>query len=301
MMKKIISLILCIVLLGISAAGCAKGENSNDSGKEAFEYKITLDSHYSDMDESTVNTYKKLCEAVIAYERDVNFNTAIIDDINTLFYTSFPFYTLVDNIRIKPDNSGVIISYSYTAQEHKEKIDAFNSAVKKIMTECGYGKVSKNAYVLNVYSYLCRHIETDYSVTSVLDAAISGKGMNASISGLFECLLLQSDISASHILVMDNGSISDIISMAQFNGNNYYFDIASEIEETGGDGLAFFAMDSKRAADKDAVFNYTDGTQAQELTDKAYKNLADCISYELDGNTVTADCGRPDKFTFELD
>ncbi len=48
------------------------------------------------------------------------------------------------------------------------------------------------------------------------------KGMNSTLSGLFEYLLLQNDIKASHLINLETNSIAKMISMAEFNGQKIF-------------------------------------------------------------------------------
>lgn len=300
-MKRIISVLLCASLLSALLVGCSSGKDdaSSDNQEKQIALEITVDNHYSSFDEATKSAYKKLCNAVLAYESSVKFNIGLVDEINTLFYTSFPLYTLVKGIDFAKDNSGVEISYVYPQEEHKQRIEQFNNAVAEIMSECGYGKVSKNIYVLNVYSYLSQNITIDGTTTTVLETAVTKKGMSSTVSGLFEYLLLQSDIPASHVINVGENSLASMISMAQLNGEMYYFDISSEIEKTDGKGLSYFAMNTQRAADKDAKLTFTDGSEINELDNDYFGKLANCTDYKVEGNKVVANC-KGENFTFEL-
>ena len=59
------------------------------------------------LDESSIKAYEKLCNAVLNYKSEVKYNVSLSDDVNRLFYTSFPQYVLVDGIDFLNDNSGV--------------------------------------------------------------------------------------------------------------------------------------------------------------------------------------------------
>lgn len=302
-MKKTICFIMCAALLCSAFVGCGNERESvsTDNEIKINDLKITADAHYSDMDESVMRIYEKLCTAVMNYEAEFKFNTAMTDDVNLLFYTSCPLYTLVEGMEYLDDNSGVSISYKYDEEEHTKKIDEFKEAVNEIMTECGYGSVGSNQYLLNLYTYISKTVTIDNSVTTVLDTVINKKGISASVSGMFEYLLLQADISASHIINNDSDSIARMLSMAEFNGCTYYFDPASEISETSGLGLMYFAMDSERAAASGSgSFMFTDNTEPEDVSDDTYSKLEKCTSYTVEGSEVTASCKGSDDFIFTL-
>ncbi|MGN1420516.1 MAG: hypothetical protein ACI4XC_03245 [Eubacterium sp.] len=303
-MKKSICLLMCAVLLCISITGCTtNGEKEKEDNTETAvsDIKITFDSHYSDMGDSAVRAYEKLCTAVINHETEIKFNTSMMEDVNQLFYTSFPLYVLVDGMEFLEDNTGVSITYKYESEEHTKKVNEFKNAVNEIMRTCGYGSVGNNQYVLNIYTYIASNVTIDNSVTTVMDTVINKRGISATISGMFEYLLLQADISASHIMNLDSNSIARMISMAEFNGGTYYFDPASEINENSGSGLVYFAMDSSRATvSSNDEFVFTDKTKPEEIDDNTYDMLATCTSYKVEGNKVIADCKGNDDFEFIL-
>ncbi|MGN1328482.1 MAG: hypothetical protein ACI4V4_02155 [Eubacterium sp.] len=302
-MKKSICIIMSMVLLCLSITGCSSENDKKDSETVApvGDLKITFDSHYSDMDESAVRAYEKLCNAVINHETELKFNTSMMDDVNQLFYTSFPLYALVDGMEFLDGNTGVSISYKYEAEEHTKKIDEFKNAVSEIMNVCAYGNVGNNQYVLNLYTYISSNVTIDNSVTTVMDTIINKKGISATISGMFEYFLLQADIPACHIMNLDSNSIARMISMAEFNGGTYYFDPASEINETSGSGLVYFAMDSERATvSSNDEFVFTDQTKPEEIVDDTYNMLSTCTSYTVEDNKVIADCKGNGDFEFLL-
>ncbi|MGN1123643.1 MAG: hypothetical protein ACI4RR_04810, partial [Eubacterium sp.] len=232
-MKKTASLFLCLVLICtlFSACGEKKTDNENTSNTQSsdIQLKITVDSHYDDMDDSSVRAYEKLCKAVIGYETEVKFNTALTDNVNQLFYTCFPLYSLVEGISFLDDKSGVKISYVNDKDTHLAKIAEFQDAVSRIMTQCGYGKVTSNMYLLNLYTYIAKNVTVDDSVTSVMETILKKKGISSTISGMFEYLLLQAGIKASHVMNLNTDSIAKMMSMAEFNGEWYYFDPSAEI------------------------------------------------------------------------
>lgn len=304
-MKKTISLILCAALLCVLFASCGEDDANNTSadsslGNNNIELKITTDAHYSSLDESSIKAYEKLCNAVLNYESEVKFNTSLTDDVNKLFYTSFPQYVLVDGIDFLDDNSGVKITYANDRETQNTKLKEFNSAISKIMNDCGYGTVGKNEYLLNVYSYIAKNFTIDNSVTTVFDTVLQKKGMNSTLSGLFEYLLLQNGINASHLINLDSKSIAKMISLADFKGQKYFFDVTCELEDNSGKALKYFAMDTKRAQTGNG-FMFTDNTPADVIDDDTFSKLSTSSSYEIKDAKVIADVKGSDDFEFDLD
>ena len=304
-MKKAISLFLCAVVICTAFSACSdknSGNNKTDSeNTENIELKITTDAHYSSLDESSIRAYEKLCNAVLNYDSEVKFNTGLTDDVNQLFYTSFPQYILVDGIDFLDDNSGVTITYANDKETQNAKLKKFNDAISSIMNSCGYGKVSKNEYLFNVYTYITQNFTIDNSVTTVFDTAIQKKGMNSTLSGLFEYLLLQDDIKASHLINIDSQSIAKMISLADFNGKKYFFDVTNEIEDNDGKALKYFAMDTARAQSSSQGFKFTDNTPADAIKDSTYSKLGYSTSYTVKSSKVTVSLKGNDTFEFNLD
>ena len=214
-MKKAISLILSAAFVCSLFAACSdksvNEDGNNKSSENNIELKITTDAHYSSLDESSIKAYEKLCNAVLNYKSEVKYNVSLSDDVNRLFYTSFPQYVIVDGIDFLNDNSGVKITYANDKETQNAKLKEFNADISKIMNKCGYGKVGKDEYLLNVYSYIASNFKVDNSVTTVFDTVLQGKGMSSTLSGLFEYLLLQNDINASHLINVDSNSIAKMI------------------------------------------------------------------------------------------
>ena len=290
-MKKTISLILCAALFCSIFAACSNADSSDktDESVEAdnVQIKITTDAHYASFDESSIKAYEKLCNAVLNYESEVKYNVSLTDDVNRLFYTSFPQYILVDGIDFLDDNSGVKITYANDKETQTAKLKEFNNEISKIMIKCGFGKVSKNEYLLNVYSYITKNFTVDNSVTTVFDTVLQKKGMNSTLSGLFEYLLLQNDIKASHLINLETNSIAKMISMAEF-------------EDNSGKALKYFAMNTARAQMGNG-FMFTDNTSADVIEDDTYSKLASSTSYQIKSSKVIAEIKGNDTFEFNLD
>lgn len=303
-MKKAISLILSAAFVCSLFAACSdKSVNEDGNNKPSennIELKITTDAHYSSLDESSIKAYEKLCNAVLNYKSEVKYNVSLSDDVNRLFYTSFPQYVLVDGIDFLNDNSGVKITYANDKETQNAKLKEFNADISKIMNKCGYGKVGKDEYLLNVYSYIASNFKVDNSVTTVFDTVLQGKGMSSTLSGLFEYLLLQNDINASHLINVDSNSIAKMISLADFKGQKYFFDVTSELEDNSGKALKYFAMDTKRAQ-TGSGFMFTDNSSPDEIDDETFSKLSTSSSYEISGSKVIVDIKGNDDFEFNLD
>lgn len=299
-MKKYISLLLSLIMILTLSVGCSSEKNDDKNDKSSFSQKLTVDYHYKNIGESTVSSYNKLCNAVLNYETSCKINLTDIDNISLLFYTSFPLYYLVDNLDKNADNTGIIISYKLSEQEHFEKIKQFNDAVEELRLECGHGKVSKDVFLLNVYSYIAQNFTIDVNTTTVAETAITKKGYSSSLSGLFEYLVLSEDIPACHVIKMKNNAPSSMLSCAMLNGNFYFFDVSQEISNTSGRGLKYFAMSSKRALSGKASLCYTDNTELETLDDETFYQLKDCVSFSLDGKTLKANMSDKSFKEFEL-
>ncbi len=304
-MKKAISLFLCAVVICTLFSACSDSKNENNDtdskNTENIELKITTDAHFASVDESAKRAYEKLCNAVLNYDSEVKFNTGLTDDVNQLFYTSFPQYVLVEGIDFLDDNSGVSITYANDKETQNAKLTEFNNAISSIMNACKYGKVSKNEYLFNVYTYITKNFTIDNDITTVFDTAIQRKGMNSTLSGLFEYLLLQADINASHLVNIDAQSIAKMISMADFNGQKYFFDVTSEIENNQGKALRYFAMNTVRAQASTQGFMFTDNTPAEDIEDGTYSKLGYSTSYTVDSSKVKVSLKGNDTFEFNLD
>ncbi|MDE6470973.1 MAG: hypothetical protein K2L19_08150 [Eubacterium sp.] len=153
-MKKAISLLLSIILIMSAFTACTKGDSNDSDNNQTSsdigieQVKFTIDSHYENIDESAVRAYEKVCSAVINGEKEVKFNTSLLDDVHDLFYTSFPLFSLVESIQILPDSSGISLTYKNPDEEHKTIVSGFLNKINEIMAQCQYGKVSTDRYIL---------------------------------------------------------------------------------------------------------------------------------------------------------
>ncbi len=235
-MKKLLCVISAALVIVSAFSACSSDKGGDESNKISYSY----DSHLT-VNDSAKRAYESLCDAVVAGENTVYFNNALIQDVNQLFYTSFPLNSLVEKIEPSDDNSSFVITYKNDAEQHKKLVKDFVKKTESIMKECGYGKVSNNEYILNVYSYIAKNIEVDYSYTTAYDAIVSNLGTSASYSAAFEYLLRQAGIDSSHIYAP---SVDEVLffSVVEIDGEEYLFAPYNEHKETEGNGLSYFGM-----------------------------------------------------------
>lgn len=290
-MKKIICIILSLAIVSVLFSAC-----SNQEVQEPAERLITVDSHYADTDESVIRAYEKLCNAVIAGEKEVKFNTALTDDVYQLFYTCFPLYVLVDSIDALPDSSGVSVSYKNSDEEHLSLVNRFFDRLEEIKKACNYGNVNTDRYVFNVYTYITQNFIIDDSVLTAFDVIVNGRGYSAAICSAFEYIVLQGGGKAGHILNYTGSS--NIMSFAEFKGKIYYFNPALDIVDNQGNALKGFAMNSDRTGN--LQFYYTDEAEAERVTDNTFDILKNSKSFKSEGNNVRVDCGGDNGFLLEF-
>lgn len=290
-MKKIVSVILSLVLLMSVFTACSKAEDSE--AKEKDNISITVDSHYSSIDSSVIRAYEKLCNAVIAGEKEVKFNAALSEDVNQLFYTCFPLYTLVESVNTLEDLSGVSIAYKNSDEEHQKLISQFYDKIEEIKNVCEYDSMNTSRYIFNVYDYIIKNIKIDNSVVSTFDTIMQGRGCPAAICSMFEYLVLQGGGNASHV-----SSALDIVSYAEFMGKWYYFNPSMDISDNEKKTLKGFAMDSERAGGM--IFYYTDEVKADKVSDQSYESLKNSSDYELDGDEVNVSCNNGKNFMLKF-
>lgn len=299
-LKRIICILLSIALVSLAFTACAKKEQTG-SEQSGYALKFTVDSHYSDFDESTVKTYERLCNAIIERKPDFRFNTTMLDDVNTLIYTSFPLHTLIKEFKAFEDNTGISISYNFEAEEHAQKVQDFSKAVKEIEKACGYGKVDNNTYLINVYTYFAQNFAPNNSYYTLIDTAITKNGISATVTGLFEFVLLQAGIKAYHIICTNPELIGKAMSMVELNGKLYVFDVFKEHRSNGGKGLTCFAMCGERAGmSKKNVYTYTNGDELEVPENEEFAQLAEAVSFTYDNGTIKAVTADGDEVTVKL-
>lgn len=293
-MKKVISLFLVLALSVTAFAACSKDTDKTEQKESEDGVSITVDSHFEDFDESAVSAYEKVCTAIINGDQQVNFNTLQLENVNQLYYTSFPLSALVKNIEILSDNSGYEIKYKNSLEEHKNLVNEFNSAVFSIKEECGYSQVSTDNYIFNLYTYITKNFTADNTVLNPYDALVQKKGYSSAINSLFEYLVLQGGGKACH--VVGNGEAS-FISLVQFKGTWYYFDPYGEITNNQGKGLKYFAMSDTSL---NASYSYTDGEKVTETGDGAFDKLRQSESFEIKDGKVSVVLADGESFEIDL-
>ncbi len=288
-MKKALSLTLAFLMVLTFFSACSKSDKPSTAEREL---SITFDSHYENINESSRRAYTSLCEAVINGDEQVLFNTAMTEDVNQLYYTSFPLNVLVKSLNGLESGNGLHIEYNNESAEHKKLVEDFTDKVNEIMNSCGFGKVSGDRYVFNLYQYICENIELDETVLSPYDAITTSKGSTQAISQMFEYLVLQGGGKACHITNFDSGA--NLLSGAMLSGNWYLFCPALEIKNNGGKGLTCFAMSYERAAETMGVstFEYTDSVELDSdiFSQTVFDELKTASQYTVNGNEITANC-----------
>lgn len=298
-MKKVLSILLSILLISAVFAGCTNQGDKDNAADVSTDTYITVDSHYSFTDESVKRAYEKLCAAVIDGADTVSFNTQMLDDITQLFYTSFPLNSLVSDIHLLQDRTGVSITYKNDIDIHKQKVSEFYNKVNEILDACNLDNAGKDRFVFNVYSYITTNFQIDTTVVSVYDVIMNFKGAAASINSAFEYLVLCGSGEASH--VVNTTGAASMISLVKFNSDFYYFDPGSEIISNSGAALKYFAMNDKRvSAYIFGGFNYTDQTEVGTVDNETYDNLAFSVSYKVTDDGISVDYGNNDSFMLEI-
>lgn len=273
-------------------SACSAEKKTNDAESSDFSLKFTCDSHYSDMGEGTKTAFENAAKAIMNGEDSVSYSSEISDNVTRLLYTGFPLISLVDSIDSNSEDNSVTIKYKNDKQTHAKLVSAFSQKVNEIMEQCGYGSVSSNEYVINVYHYIAVNVVYDNSVTDTYSAITTGKGMSASISGMFEYLLLQGGVEASHIVGKDASGTPWFFSRCKLGDTWYNFDIAAECSVNDGNGLTGFAMtdDEIISTGVQKGFTYSDQTEASEIkmNDNKYSVLRACQSFEINSDVITA-------------
>ena len=286
-MKRFISLLLCAVIVAGAFCGCA-AKKDNTNKEKAFELKYSYDSTYSSFDKSVYNAYEALCESVIKGEESARFNTGMIEDVNQLFYTSFPLNALVEKIDVKGDESGVSITYKNSKEEHIKKVEEFKNKVNEIMTKCYAGKSSKKLYTVNLYNYISTSVtKSDNLAITPYETIMTGKASSFSASNMFEYLLAQADVKAYHILAEDALKTGWGLSKAEYDGKEYYFDVYTEFELTEGKQLQYFGMTTEDV-NQEGLKNlkYTNKKDAPVIANKEFEVCRSCDKWEIKDNKL---------------
>ncbi|MBE6817436.1 MAG: hypothetical protein E7520_07025 [Ruminococcaceae bacterium] len=283
MSKKIIAVFLCAVLV-LSFAACAK-KGSTDTQTDALKYN-TFDGAYASYDASVVSAYEDMCRAVYRADGEVRFNTGMLNDVLQLFYTSFPLQIFVKDIERKDDASGITVTYTKSADEVRAEAKAFSDKIAAILDECKAGKTNRRAFIINAYHYTVTHVkESKKGGATIYSAVMNGEGDSFTASGMFEYLLRQGGVNASHILAQDAAGVSWGVSMAEIDGENFLFDPMTEIIANGGAQLCYFGMTTEDAnAEGLKKFYYTNRAEAPACDNPYFDICRQCTAWEISEN-----------------
>lgn len=290
-MKKIICILLSVVTAVVMFSACSADKEAKSENAD-FSLKFTWDSHYSDVSEGAKTAYENAAQAIVNGDDSVSYSSQISDEVTILLYTSFPLISLVDSIDTASGGNSVTITYKNDKDKHAELVSAFSNKVQEIMEQCGYGSVSSNEYVVNVYHYVATNVAYDSNVTDTYSAITTGKGMSAAISGIFEYLLLQGGVEASHMVGKDAAGTPWFFSRCKLGDTWYNFDIAAECAMNDGNGLTGFAMTDKEIISTGVQkgFTYSDQSEpaAVDMKENKYSVLRTSQSFEIKSDVITA-------------
>lgn len=290
-MKKIICILLSVVTAVVMFSACSADKEAKSENAD-FSLKFTWDSHYSDVSEGAKTAYENAAQAIVNGDDSVSYSSQISDEVTILLYTSFPLISLVDSIDTASGGNSVTITYKNDKDKHAELVSAFSNKVQEIMEQCGYGSVSSNEYVVNVYHYVATNVAYDSNVTDTYSAITTGKGMSAAISGMFEYLLLQGGVEASHMVGKDAAGTPWFFSRCKLGDTWYNFDIAAECAMNDGNGLTSFAMTDKEIISTGVQkgFTYSDQSEpaAVDMKENKYSVLRTSQSFEIKSDVITA-------------
>lgn len=290
-MKKIICILLSVVTAVVMFSACSADKEAKSENAD-FSLKFTWDSHYSDVSEGAKTAYENAAQAIVNGDDSVSYSSQISDEVTILLYTSFPLISLVDSIDTASGGNSVTITYKNDKDKHAELVSAFSNKVQEIMEQCGYGSVSSNEYVVNVYHYVATNVAYDSNVTDTYSAITTGKGMSAAISGMFEYLLLQGGVEASHMVGKDAAGTPWFFSRCKLGDTWYNFDIAAECAMNDGNGLTGFAMTDKEIISTGVQkgFTYSDQSEpaAVDMKENKYSVLRTSQSFEIKSDVITA-------------
>lgn len=283
-MKKIICIILSLFLISSVFFGCAK-EEKKEAVKEEAALNFAFDSTYKGYDQSAVNAYETMCKSVLDYNENVRINTGLLDKAQQLFYTSFPLCELVSDIKINGDNSGVVLNFKKSEEEHKKTVNDFKNKVKEIKTKCFEGTTNSNVYAVRLYNYIASNIvKSEDDTITCLDTFLTGKGSSFSYSQMFEYMLRQADIPTYHVIASDALGNGWGIAGAELDGNLYYFDLFTEYFDNQGKNIKYFGMTSEDLENeglKDMFF--TDRNPADDASDTRFDTLRNSDTWKLEG------------------
>ncbi len=290
-MKKFLSILLSVVLIVCIFCSCSNSSDEKVTEKEekdSIDLVMSYDSAYDSFDDSVISAYRNVCNAIINFESEIRVNTGMFDNIRQLLYTSFPLIDLVESVSKKEDNSGLNLKYKNNSDIHKKKINEFKVKINEIQKTCKKGTVTESEYAVNVYNYVASNIKEskDASITCY-ETIMTGEGTSFSYSNMFEYLLLQSEIPASHIIAEDAAGTGWGLSAAALGGKLYYFDVMSEYFANSGKQLVYFAMTSEDVKNEGLTsLKTTNQVDSAEATDDAFEPCRSCKSWKIENNIL---------------
>ena len=294
-MKKIVSVLLCVLLCACAFSGCKKQV-------EIREMKASYDARLSDYSQESKNAYLSLFNAVMNAEESAEVGEEEFDEATTMFYTSFPLSDLVESIKQNSDSKSVRIRYKNSSKEHKRLVDKFKEEASVILEECKAGAVSDNEFILNLYSYLAQNVEIDYSYSTAFDAIVEKKGSASAFEAAFNFLLQQQGIPAARVYAKGYDA-THFLTELEINGERYYFDPYGEKVYSQGNGLSYFGMTymglQKNGIECDLTFA-DKSTAVPEQNSDMFAELFQTKSYEYSNGviSVTHSDGRVTEINF---
>ena len=282
-MKKIVSVLLCVLLCACAFSGCKKQV-------EIREMKASYDARLSDYSQESKNAYLSLFNAVMNAEESAEVGEEEFNEATTMFYTSFPLSDLVESIKQNSDSKSVRIRYKNSSKEHKRLVDKFKEETSVILEECKAGAVSDNEFILNLYSYLAQNVEIDYSYSTAFDAIVEKKGSASAFEAAFNFLLQQQGIPAARVYAKGYDA-THFLTELEINGERYYFDPYGEKVYSQGNGLSYFGMTymglQKNGIECDLTFA-DKSTAVPEQNSDMFAELFQTKSYEYSNGVISA-------------
>lgn len=282
-MKKIVSVLLCVLLCACTFSGCKKQV-------EIREMKASYDARLSDYSQESKNAYLSLFNAVMNAEESAEVGEEEFNEATTMFYTSFPLSDLVESIKQNSDSKSVRIRYKNSSKEHKRLVDKFKEEASVILEECKAGVVSDNEFILNLYSYLAQNVEIDYSYSTAFDAIVEKKGSASAFEAAFNFLLQQQGIPAARVYAKGYDA-THFLTELEINGERYYFDPYGEKVYSQGNGLSYFGMTymglQKNGIECDLTFA-DKSTAVPEQNSDMFAELFQTKSYEYSNGVISA-------------
>lgn len=282
-MKKLISLIICTVLVLLTFTSCSE---KTPQTAEAPKLDITYDAAYLTYDSSAVSAYENVCKAVLNGEESVRLNLGLSEGVNRLFYTSFPLNVLVDTINPSKNGEGFAIKYKLSEEEHKKAVEEFTNKINEIKAECSSN--NKNIYALNVYHYVASHCKlSGDSAISCYDTIMKGEGTSFTYAQMLSYLFLQGGIPSCYVTAKDALDAGWGLVQAKLGDNWYYFDPLGEFYDNGGEKLMFFGMTEKDIKKTGLTEpTYSDNSVCADSSSLYFDALRICKSYEIKDNNL---------------